>query len=82
MTLNYLIAQYPKRIPGTIDYKVECNNNKLSGQLDQIVEKRRKECDREAKDFLPKALLLFYKWSYGRRSKELPRARKVQAREV
>ncbi|XP_030945560.1 cytochrome P450 711A1 [Quercus lobata] len=44
--------QILKRIPGTMDWKVERNNQKLSGRLDEIVTKRMKTRERGSKDFL------------------------------
>ncbi|KAL5769043.1 hypothetical protein ACOSQ2_015826 [Xanthoceras sorbifolium] len=44
--------QILKRIPGTMDWKVDRNNKKLSGQLDEIVLKRTKERKFDSKDFL------------------------------
>ncbi|KAL0017631.1 hypothetical protein SO802_004700 [Lithocarpus litseifolius] len=44
--------QILKRIPGTMDWKVEHNNQKLSGRLDEIVTKRMKTRERDSKDFL------------------------------
>lgn len=44
--------QILKRIPGTMDWKIERTNNKLSGRLDEIVEKRMKDKIRSSKDFL------------------------------
>ncbi|KAK7859248.1 cytochrome p450 711a1, partial [Quercus suber] len=44
--------QILKRIPGTMDWKVERNNQKLSGRLDEIVTKRMKTRERSSKDFL------------------------------
>lgn len=44
--------QILKRIPGTMDWKIECTNRKLSGRLDEIVEKRMKDKVRSSKDFL------------------------------
>ncbi|KAL2346559.1 hypothetical protein Fmac_000559 [Flemingia macrophylla] len=41
-----------KRIPGTMDWKIERTNKKLSGRLDEIVEKRMKDRSRSSKDFL------------------------------
>ncbi|TQD85493.1 hypothetical protein C1H46_028960 [Malus baccata] len=41
-----------KRIPGTMDWKVERTNRKLSGRLDDIVAKRMKDRERGSKDFL------------------------------
>ncbi|KAF8393607.1 hypothetical protein HHK36_021851 [Tetracentron sinense] len=41
-----------KRIPGTIDWKIDQTNKKLSSRLDEIVEKRAKDNDRGLKDFL------------------------------
>ncbi|ONI33185.1 hypothetical protein PRUPE_1G410100 [Prunus persica] len=44
--------QILKRIPGTMDWKIERTNDNLSGRLDEIVEKRMKDSDRGSKDFL------------------------------
>ncbi|KAG5034079.1 hypothetical protein GLYMA_04G052100v4 [Glycine max] len=44
--------QILKRIPGTMDWKIERTNQKLSGRLDEIVEKRMKDKARSSKDFL------------------------------
>lgn len=44
--------QVLKRIPGTMDWKIERTNRKLSGRLDEIVEKRMKNMDPSSKDFL------------------------------
>ncbi|XP_020210968.1 cytochrome P450 711A1 isoform X1 [Cajanus cajan] len=44
--------QILKRIPGTMDWKIERTNQKLSGRLDEIVEKRMKDRSRSSKDFL------------------------------
>jgi len=44
--------QILKRIPGTMDWKIERTNQKLSGRLDEIVEKRMKDKTRSSKDFL------------------------------
>ncbi|KAJ1423429.1 Cytochrome P450 [Sesbania bispinosa] len=44
--------QILKRIPGTMDWKIERTNQKLSGRLDEIVEKRMKDKIRTSKDFL------------------------------
>lgn len=44
--------QILKRIPGTMDWKVEVTNQELSGRLDEIVGKRMKERERRSKDFL------------------------------
>lgn len=41
-----------KRIPGTMDWKIERTNRKLSSRLDEIVAKREKEVQRDSKDFL------------------------------
>lgn len=48
--------QILKRIPGTMDWKVERTNRKLSGRLDEIVFKRMQETNRGSKDFLSKIL--------------------------
>ncbi|RDX74779.1 Cytochrome P450 711A1, partial [Mucuna pruriens] len=44
--------QILKRIPGTKDWKIERTNQKLSGRLDEIVEKRMKDRTPSSKDFL------------------------------
>ncbi|CDY21501.1 hypothetical protein Bca4012_002906 [Brassica carinata] len=44
--------QILKRIPGTMDWRVEKANTRLSGQLNEIVSKRAKERDTDSKDFL------------------------------
>ncbi|KAI4337151.1 hypothetical protein L6164_015599 [Bauhinia variegata] len=44
--------QILKRIPGTEDWKIERTNQKLSGRLLEIVDKRMKESNRSSKDFL------------------------------
>ncbi|KAG2663408.1 hypothetical protein I3760_16G028100 [Carya illinoinensis] len=44
--------QILKRLPGTMDWKVERTNQKLSGRLNEIVAKRMKDGDRNSKDFL------------------------------
>ncbi|XP_055820408.1 cytochrome P450 711A1 [Solanum dulcamara] len=44
--------QVLKRIPGTMDWKVERTNMNLSSRLDEIVAKRTEEKDRSSKDFL------------------------------
>lgn len=44
--------QILKRIPGTMDWKVDRTNQALSGQLDEIVANRAAEKDRGSKDFL------------------------------
>ncbi|XP_059454410.1 cytochrome P450 711A1 [Corylus avellana] len=44
--------QILKRIPGTMDWKVEHTNLELSGRLDEIVVKRMKDRERPSKDFL------------------------------
>ncbi|XP_061351077.1 cytochrome P450 711A1-like [Gastrolobium bilobum] len=41
-----------KRIPGTMDWKIECTNRKLSGRLDEIVKKRMEDKNRTSKNFL------------------------------
>lgn len=41
-----------KRIPGTMDWKIDQTNKKLSSRLDEIVAKRMKDKDRGSKDFL------------------------------
>ncbi|XP_009362138.2 LOW QUALITY PROTEIN: cytochrome P450 711A1 [Pyrus x bretschneideri] len=44
--------QILKRIPGTMDWKVERTNRKLSGRVDDIVAKRMKDRERGSKDLL------------------------------
>ena len=44
--------QILKRIPGTMDWKIENINKKLSGRLDEIVKKRMEERNRTSKNFL------------------------------
>jgi cytochrome P450 len=44
--------QILKRIPATMDWKVERTNRKLSGRLDEIVVKRMEDKQRGSKDFL------------------------------
>nr|GMC53058.1 cytochrome P450 711A1 [Ipomoea batatas] len=44
--------QVLKRIPGTMDWKVERTNKNLSGRLDDIVANRMEEKQRGSKDFL------------------------------
>ncbi|XP_021823623.1 cytochrome P450 711A1-like isoform X2 [Prunus avium] len=44
--------QILKRIPGTMDWKVEHTNRKLSGRLDEIVGKKMRDRERGSKDFL------------------------------
>ncbi|XP_057478080.1 cytochrome P450 711A1 isoform X2 [Actinidia eriantha] len=44
--------QILKRIPGTVDWKVDRTNKNLSSRLDEIVEKKMKDKDRGSKDFL------------------------------
>lgn len=44
--------QILKRIPGTMDWKVERTNKNLSGRLDDIVANRMEEKERSSKDFL------------------------------
>ncbi|GAB4837087.1 hypothetical protein Ancab_001999 [Ancistrocladus abbreviatus] len=44
--------QMLKRIPGTMDWKVEMTNRKLSSRLNEIVAKRIQEKERGSKDFL------------------------------
>lgn len=46
------IRQILKRIPWTMDYKVENTNKNLSHRLDEIVAKRAKDRKRNSKDFL------------------------------
>ncbi|XP_022731995.1 cytochrome P450 711A1 [Durio zibethinus] len=48
--------QILKRIPGTMDWKVDRTNKKLSGRLDEIVSNRMKENNRGSKDFLSQIL--------------------------
>lgn len=48
--------QILKRIPGTMDWKVERTNKKLSGKLDEIVSNRMKDKNRGSKDFLSQIL--------------------------
>ncbi|BAT82493.1 hypothetical protein VIGAN_03252200 [Vigna angularis var. angularis] len=44
--------QILKRIPGTMDRKIESINEKLSGRLDEIVNRRMKDKNRTSKNFL------------------------------
>ncbi|KAF8040662.1 hypothetical protein BT93_B2784 [Corymbia citriodora subsp. variegata] len=44
--------QILKRIPGTMDRKVDQTNKELAGRLNEIVSKRMKEKERSSKDFL------------------------------
>ncbi|KAI3468116.1 hypothetical protein Pfo_024779 [Paulownia fortunei] len=44
--------QILKRIPGTMDWKVDRTNKNLSSRLDEIVQNRMKNNDRGSKDFL------------------------------
>ncbi|KAK7318549.1 hypothetical protein RJT34_03252 [Clitoria ternatea] len=44
--------QILKRIPGTMDWKIERTNRKLSGRLHEIVKKRMEEKNRTLKNFL------------------------------
>ncbi|KAL1310316.1 hypothetical protein HN51_052958 [Arachis hypogaea] len=44
--------QILKRIPGTMDWKIERGNRSLSGRIDRIIEKRMEEKGRSSKDFL------------------------------
>lgn len=44
--------QVLKRIPGTMDWRVEKTNARLSGQLNEIVSKRAKDTETDSKDFL------------------------------
>ncbi|XP_010669378.1 cytochrome P450 711A1 isoform X1 [Beta vulgaris subsp. vulgaris] len=53
--------QLLKRIPGTMDWKVERTNNKLSSRLDEIVSRRDKEEKKDLKDFL--SLILSARYS-------------------
>ncbi|KAE8714029.1 CYP711A1 protein [Hibiscus syriacus] len=48
--------QIIKRIPGTMDWKIERTNKKLSGRLDEIVSNRMKDKNRGSKDFLSQIL--------------------------
>ncbi|MED6122923.1 hypothetical protein PIB30_044444 [Stylosanthes scabra] len=48
--------QILKRIPGTMDWKLERGNRDLSGRLDRIVEKRMEDKGRSSKDFLSAVL--------------------------
>ncbi|OMO73710.1 Cytochrome P450 [Corchorus capsularis] len=48
--------QILKRIPGTMDWKVDRTNKKLIGRLDEIVSNRMKEKNRGSKDFLSQIL--------------------------
>ncbi|XVE97694.1 hypothetical protein REPUB_Repub03eG0040900 [Reevesia pubescens] len=48
--------QILRRIPGTMDWKVDRTNKKLSGRLDEIVSNRMKEKNRGSKDFLSQIL--------------------------
>ncbi|GMI81385.1 MORE AXILLARY BRANCHES 1, cytochrome P450, family 711, subfamily A, polypeptide 1 [Hibiscus trionum] len=48
--------QILKRIPGTMDWKVDRTNQKLSGRLDEIVSNRMKDKNRGSKDFLSQIL--------------------------
>ncbi|TKY57988.1 thromboxane-A synthase [Spatholobus suberectus] len=41
-----------KRIPGTMDWKIERTNEKLSGRLDEIVKRRMEDKNRTSKNFL------------------------------
>lgn len=50
------IRQILKRIPSTMDYKVEKTNSGLSSRLDEIVAKRTNVPKREANDFLSRIL--------------------------
>lgn len=58
--------QVLKRIPSTMDWKVEKTNNKLSTRLDEIVAKREEKNEMGSKDFL--SLIL-----NARRSEEISR---------
>ncbi|KAL6985542.1 hypothetical protein U1Q18_018918 [Sarracenia purpurea var. burkii] len=49
--------QILKRIPGTMDWKVDRTNRNLSTRLDGIVTKRMKDKDRGSKDFLSLILM-------------------------
>ncbi|KRH05434.1 hypothetical protein GLYMA_17G227500v4 [Glycine max] len=44
--------QILKRIPGTMDSKIESTNEKLSGPLDEIVKRRMEDKNRTSKNFL------------------------------
>ncbi|XP_057424778.1 cytochrome P450 711A1-like [Lotus japonicus] len=44
--------QILKRVPGTMDWKIEQTNRKLSGRLDEIVKKRMEDRNRSSKNFL------------------------------
>ncbi|PON56385.1 Cytochrome P450 [Parasponia andersonii] len=44
--------QILKRVPGTMDWKVDRTNRKLAGRLDEIVAKRMRDKQRGSKDFL------------------------------
>ncbi|XP_029126059.1 cytochrome P450 711A1-like [Cajanus cajan] len=44
--------QVLKRIPGTMDWKIERTNDKLSGRLDEIVKRRMEDKNRTSKNFL------------------------------
>ncbi|XP_044472158.1 cytochrome P450 711A1 [Mangifera indica] len=44
--------QILKRIPGTMDWKVDRTNKNLSGRLDEIVAKRMKKSNQDSKDLL------------------------------
>lgn len=44
--------QILKRIPGTMDRKIESTNEKLSGRLDEIVKRRMENKNRTSKNFL------------------------------
>jgi len=46
------IRQILKRIPGTMDWKMECTNKNLTGRLDDIVKKRMEDKSRTSKNFL------------------------------
>ncbi|KAK8679462.1 hypothetical protein V6N13_144912 [Hibiscus sabdariffa] len=48
--------QILKRIPGTMDWKVDRTNQKLSGRLDEIVSNIMKDKNRGSKDFLSQIL--------------------------
>ncbi|KAH9621428.1 hypothetical protein KSS87_010824 [Heliosperma pusillum] len=50
--LQEACRQILKRISGTMDWKLERSNRKLSARVDEIVTKREKELKRESKDFL------------------------------
>ncbi|GLT97254.1 hypothetical protein SLE2022_148270 [Rubroshorea leprosula] len=55
-TLQEPFRQILKRIPGTMDWKVDRTNRILSSKLDEIVSKRMQEKNRGSKDFLSQIL--------------------------